>query len=80
MDIIKSIILGIIEGITEWLPISSTGHLIIADEFMKLGMTDEFMEMLQRCYSAAAQYSPWWLFSGTKCGPLPPIKLRAITT
>ena len=45
MDIIKSIILGIIEGITEWLPISSTGHLIIADEFIKLGMTDEFMEM-----------------------------------
>ena len=45
MDIIKSIVLGIIEGITEWLPISSTGHLIIADEFIKLGMTDEFMEM-----------------------------------
>ena len=45
MDIIKSIILGIIEGITKWLPISSTGHLIIADEFIKLGMTDEFMEM-----------------------------------
>ena len=45
MDIIKSIILGIIEGITEWLPISSTGHLIIADEFIKLGMTDKFMEM-----------------------------------
>ena len=45
MDIIKSIILGIIEGITEWLPISSTGHLIIADEFIKLGMTDDFMEM-----------------------------------
>ena len=45
MDIIKSIILGIIEGITEWLPISSTGHLIIADGFIKLGMTDEFMEM-----------------------------------
>lgn len=45
LDILKSIILGIIEGITEWLPISSTGHLIIADEFIKLDMTAEFMEM-----------------------------------
>ena len=45
MDIIKSLILGIIEGITEWLPISSTGHLIIADEFIKLGTDAEFKEM-----------------------------------
>lgn len=45
LDIIKSIILGIIEGITEWLPISSTGHLIIADEFIKLGTSDDFKEM-----------------------------------
>ena len=44
-DIIKSIILGIIEGITEWLPISSTGHLIIADEFIKLGANDDFKDM-----------------------------------
>lgn len=45
LDIIKSIILGIIEGITEWLPISSTGHLIIADEFIKLSASEEFKEM-----------------------------------
>lgn len=45
MDIIKSIILGIIEGITEWLPISSTGHLIVADEFIRLNMTKDFMDM-----------------------------------
>ena len=45
MDFIKSIILGIVEGITEWLPISSTGHLIIADEFIHLNMSERFMEM-----------------------------------
>lgn len=45
LDILKSIILGIIEGITEWLPISSTGHLIVADEFIKLNMSKDFMDM-----------------------------------
>ena len=45
MEIFKAIILGIIEGITEWLPISSTGHMILADEFIKLKMTDAFKEM-----------------------------------
>ena len=48
MDIIlllKTVLLGIVEGITEWLPISSTGHLILADEFIKLNMTGAFKEM-----------------------------------
>src|SRR5690554_792299 len=45
IEIIKAIILGIIEGITEWLPISSTGHMILADEFIKLSMSDAFKEM-----------------------------------
>ena len=45
--IIKTIIIGIIEGITEWLPISSTGHMILANEFIKLNITDAFWEMFE---------------------------------
>ena len=45
LEIIKAIILGIVEGITDWLPISSTGHMILVDEVLKLNMSPEFMEM-----------------------------------
>ena len=45
LDLLKAAILGIVEGITEWLPISSTGHLILVDEFISLGMSDAFKEM-----------------------------------
>lgn len=45
IEILKSIILGIIEGITEWLPISSTGHMILVDQFLQLNMSEAFKEM-----------------------------------
>ena len=45
IEILKVIFLGIVEGITEWLPVSSTGHMILVDEFIKLNMTPEFMKM-----------------------------------
>ncbi len=45
MELLKVIILGIVEGITEWLPISSTGHMLLVDEFIKLSASDEFKEM-----------------------------------
>lgn len=45
IELIKVIVLGIVEGITEWLPISSTGHMILVDEFIKLDVSAEFLEM-----------------------------------
>ncbi len=45
IELLKVLILGIVEGITEWLPISSTGHMILVDEFIKLKVTPEFLEM-----------------------------------
>ena len=47
LDIIKAIIFGIVEGITEWLPISSTGHLIILEELLRLEQGEAFFEMFQ---------------------------------
>ena len=45
IELLKAILFGIVEGITEWLPVSSTGHMIILDEFIKLDCTPEFLEM-----------------------------------
>jgi len=44
-EILKAVLFGIVEGITEWLPISSTGHMILLDEFVKLDVSAEFLEM-----------------------------------
>ncbi len=45
IEILKVILLGIVEGITEWLPISSTGHMLLVDEFVQLNASDSFKEM-----------------------------------
>ena len=47
IEILKSILFGIVEGVTEWLPVSSTGHLILLDELVKLNVSADFYEMFQ---------------------------------
>ena len=44
-NILKAVLFGIVEGITEWLPISSTGHMILLDEFIKLNVSEAFLDM-----------------------------------
>ncbi|MBM7711712.1 undecaprenyl-diphosphate phosphatase [Enterococcus xiangfangensis] len=72
-NIFKAIILGIVEGITEWLPISSTGHLILADEFIKLNMSSAFIEMFNVVIQLGAILAVVVLYF-TKLNPFAPSK------
>lgn len=47
IEILKAILFGIVEGITEWLPISSTGHMILLNEIVSLNVSDEFYSMFE---------------------------------
>lgn len=62
IEILKTILIGIVEGITEWLPVSSTGHMILLEEFIRLKMTEEFMEMFNVVIQLGAIFAVIVLF------------------
>lgn len=69
VEFLKAVLFGIVEGITEWLPISSTGHMILLDEFVKLDVSSEFWEMFLVVIQLGAILAVVLLF-GTRYGPL----------
>ena len=84
IEIIKAIIFGVIEGITEWLPVSSTGHLILLDEFLSLNVApsldatfaDEYMSMFEVVIQLGAILAVVVMFFG-KLNPFAPSKSAA---
>ena len=75
LDIIKVIILGIVEGITEWLPVSSTGHLILVGNVLKPSMSDAFMEMFDVVIQLGAIMAVVVLYFH-KLNPFSPVKTK----
>ncbi|GJN63409.1 undecaprenyl-diphosphate phosphatase [Faecalibacterium gallinarum] len=67
VEIIKAVVFGVVQGVTEWLPISSTGHMILLDEFLQLDMTPEFMEMFYVVIQLGAILAVLFLFWSKLC-------------
>ncbi len=73
IELLKTILLGIVEGITEWLPISSTGHMILLNEFISLDVSEAFWEMFEVVIQLGAILAVVVLFFG-KLNPFSPKK------
>ena len=76
LEYLKAVLFGIVEGITEWLPVSSTGHLILLDEFIKLDVSEAFYEMFQVVIQLGAILAVIALFFH-KLNPFAPSKSQA---
>ena len=68
IELLKVIFLGIVEGITEWLPISSTGHMILVDEFIHLNVSQDFMDVFLVVIQLGAILAVVVFVFGISCG------------
>ena len=75
IEILKAVLFGIVEGITEWLPVSSTGHIILLDEFIQLSASDEFKSMFDVVIQLGAILAVIVLFF-RKLNPFAPSKTK----
>lgn len=75
LEMLKVLFLGIVEGITEWLPVSSTGHLILVEEFVRLNASDAFKEMFNVVIQLGAILAVVVMFF-SKLNPIAPKKTR----
>ena len=69
LEILKAILMGIVEGITEWLPISSTGHMILVEQVVKFNASEEFMSMFRVVIQLGAILAVVVLFWNKPCHP-----------
>ena len=76
IELLKAVLFGIVEGVTEWLPVSSTGHMILLDEFLKLNVSEAFYEMFQVVIQLGAIAAVLVLFFH-KLNPFAPSKSKA---
>ena len=76
LEILKAVLFGIVEGITEWLPVSSTGHIILLDEFIRLNASEEFKSMFDVVIQLGAILAVIVIFFN-KLNPFDPKKSQA---
>lgn len=76
IELLKALLIGVVEGITEWLPISSTGHMILVDEFVKLDVSPEFLELFLVVIQIGAILAVIWIYF-TKLNPFSKKKTEA---
>ena len=83
IELLKVVFLGVVEGVTEWLPISSTGHMLLVDEFLQMNVSPAFKEMFLVVIQLGAIlavvllfWEKMWPFQGRDKGPA--VKLDTI--